>query len=172
MVRKSCEAVGQLNPLGLGERGGSGLVLLEQMRDHVVADVSAFGRKGLLSDGRVQSLRDVVDRRLLGLTDVVTMLPVSRCDLVGQGDDEPAIFFDLFRRRLGRKERDRITKVLQSVPPQLLGRAVVRVIPFRFRCDNLIQKFALAVLLACLDVGLAHRDGLAKRASSLGGDHD
>ena len=162
MVRKSCEAVGQLNPLGLGERGGSGLVLLEQMRDHVVADVSAFGRKGLLSDGRVQSLRDVVDRRLLGLTDVVTMLPVSRCDLVGQGDDEPAILFDLVRRGLGLEQRDRITKALQSVLSQLLGRAVVRVIHLRFRRDYLIEEFALAVLLARLCIRFGHGDGLAK----------
>ncbi len=44
----------------------------------------------------------------------------------------------------------------------------MRVIPLRFRRDDLVQKLALAVLLACLDIGLGHGDGLAKRAPLVG----
>ena len=129
-------------------------------------------RQRFLPDSCVQGSRDVVDRRLLGLADFLTVLPVSSCDFVGQRDDEPAIFVDLCRRGLALKQSDRITQVLQSVLLELLGRVIVRVIPLRFGRDDLIQKFALAVLLARLYIGLGHGDGLAKRAPSLGGDHE
>ncbi len=65
-----------------------------------------------LTEGRVQGSRDVVDRRLLGLAHFLTMFPVSGSNFVGQGDDEPALFVDLFRRRLALNENDRITQVL------------------------------------------------------------
>ncbi len=65
-------------------------------------------RRRFLPDGCVQGSRDVVDRRLLGLADFLTVLPVSSCDFVGQRDDEPAIFVDLCRRGLALKQSDRI----------------------------------------------------------------
>ena len=37
---------------------------------------------------------------LLGLAHFLAVLSVSGCDILGQRDDEPAIFVDLFRRRL------------------------------------------------------------------------
>src|SRR6516162_8267177 len=62
--------------------------------------------------------------------------------------------------------------MLQFVLPELLVRMVVRVIPLWFRRDDVIQQFALPVLLTRFGVGLGHGDGLAKRTSSLGEDHD
>src|SRR3984957_10435796 len=49
---------------------------------------------------------------------------------------------------------------------------MVGVIPLGFRGNDLIEKLALAVLLARLHVGLCHGDGFAEGAAVLGRDHD
>jgi hypothetical protein len=69
-------------------------------------------RPGCLSGGRVERCGDVVDRRLLGLAHVLTVLPVGGGHVLGQGDDEPSVFVDLLRRRLALQEGDGVTQVL------------------------------------------------------------
>jgi hypothetical protein len=58
---------------------------------------------------------------------------------VGERDNEPTIFVDLFWRRLPLQQSGRVTEVLQPVLPELFQRVVVRVIPLRFRRDDVIE---------------------------------
>jgi hypothetical protein len=45
MLQEPCQTVGEPLPLGLIERRGRGLLVLQQTRDQFVIDVSTFGRE-------------------------------------------------------------------------------------------------------------------------------
>ena len=64
---------------------------------------------------RVECFRDVVDRRLLGLAHVVTVLPVGCGHVLRQVHDEPAVLVDLRRSRLALQQGDGLTQVLQAL---------------------------------------------------------
>lgn len=74
-----------------------------------------------LLGGRVQGCLYLVDRSLLGIAHVLTVLTVSSGNLLGQRDDEPTVLIHLRRRGLALKESDRITKVLHCVLLELFG---------------------------------------------------
>lgn len=61
------------------------------------------------SAARLQRSGDLVDRRLLGGADLDPVLPMGRGDLVGQGDNEPSVLFDLLGSRLALEQRHRIS---------------------------------------------------------------
>src|SRR4029077_15511564 len=78
------------------------------------------------------------------------------------------------RRRARRdlKQPDSAPQMTQAVLLELRNRVVARVVDLGLRRDNLVEQFALAVLLARLDVRLCYRERLADCASALGGDDD
>jgi hypothetical protein len=52
MLREPGQIIGELLPLGLVERCGPGLLVLQQARDQVVIDASAFGRRAQVTRRR------------------------------------------------------------------------------------------------------------------------
>ena len=62
--------------------------------------------------------------------------------------------------------------MLESLVLEFLEGMKMRVITFWFRCDNLIEKLALPMLLAGFGIGLGHSDGLSHRPTSLCSDHN
>ena len=64
---------------------------------------------GSLLGGCVQGCLYLVDRGLLGIAHVLTVLTVSSGNFLGQRDDEPTVLVHLRRRGLAFKQSDRIT---------------------------------------------------------------
>src|SRR4029453_13658477 len=125
-----------------------------------------------LGVGSAEARGDLVDRRPLGVADLLASLPVGVCDLVREVEDEAPVVLDFLRRRLAHEDSDRVTQVLQPGLPELLGRVVARVVALRPRRDDLVQELAVTVLLARLDVRLPDRERLAEGSAALGGGDD
>ena len=70
-----------------------------QQRVEVVRACEAHSGNSL-SAGRVEGGRNLVDRRLLRLADVLAVLAVGSCHFVRQVDDELAVLLHLYRRGL------------------------------------------------------------------------
>src|SRR5438093_750717 len=89
---------------------------------------------------------------------------------------EGAVRFNEFQQALGSIPpatlAQRLADLEQAGLLELVDRVVARVVAFRLRRDDLVQKLALAMLPARLDVSLPHRDRLADRSAALGGDDD
>src|SRR5207244_1740502 len=90
----------------------------------------------------------------------IAALPVRASHLVGEREDEAPIAFDLARCRFTLKQLDCVSQVLQAVLLELRDWVVARVIDLGLRRDNLVEQFALAVPLSCLDVRLCYRERL------------
>ena len=76
------------------------------------------------------------------------------------------------RRRLALQQGDGVTQVLQPVLLELFGGVRVVVVTLGFCRHDVVEKLAVAVLLAGFDIGLGHGDRLAKGTPALGGHHD
>lgn len=72
------------------------------------------------------------------------------------------VAIELRSRRLAPKQRHRVVEVLESVAPELFGRAVFRVVRLGLGRHDLVEERALAVLGARFEVRLRHRDRLAE----------
>ena len=123
--------------VGLGEDGAAfteepGLLVVEPVEVNRSETFGVHGRNVGVRVARSPGRRDhqpgriaagalsasvMSDRRLLGLAHVLTVLPVGGGHVLGQGDDEPAVFVDLLRRRLALQEGDGVTQMLQPVLP-------------------------------------------------------
>src|SRR6478735_12216796 len=77
---------------------------------------------------RAQRAREVVDRRLLGGADLLSVLLVALGDPPGQREDELPVVLDLLRGRLGLDRRDGLLEQLHGVVLELVVGVEARVV--------------------------------------------
>src|SRR5689334_1433384 len=92
--------------------------------------------------------------------------------MLRQREHELPVLSDLLVARLPLQDLDRLAHVVQGVLLQVLRRLGARAVDLRLGGDDLVEKLALAMLLAGLGVGLRHRERLADRSAPIRRDHD
>src|SRR4051794_17590926 len=112
--------------------------------------------------------REVVERGLLGGTDLCPVLLVALGDAPGERQDELPVLVDLLRARVAFERRDGLLQELHAVALEFVVGVEATVIALGLGGDDLIDQLALAVLLARLAVCLGHRERLAHHPAVVG----
>jgi hypothetical protein len=120
--------------------------------------------------GHAERCRDVLDGLLLGRAHALPSLPVGRRDLIGHREHEASVVIELLIARLVIQQRRRVTQMAEGRILELLGVVELPVVHARLLGHDLVEKLALAMLGARLDVSLRHRHGLPEHPSVRRGD--